>query len=161
MVQNVTGASNVPDEEELQRRLRAIEDRLAISDLLVRFARCLDEKDWDGYVALYTEDGVLRFPWGGPRGTDVLRADVEHNLARFHATHHISANHRVEIDGDEATSRSYVQSVHVADPEADEHWTMAGWYDCIYRRTPDGWKFTEVAITPVWQTGAPPDWADE
>ena len=34
-------------------------DRAEISDLLIEFARSLDEKDWDAHTALYVPDGVF------------------------------------------------------------------------------------------------------
>lgn len=34
-----------------------------------------------------------------------------------------------------------------------EHWTAGGWYDCSVKRTADGWKFSEVRLTPVWLSG--------
>jgi len=139
--------------------VRELHDRALISELLLRFARALDERDWEGYAALYTDDGVLQLPWGPPRPRQGLAEDTEANLGRFQATQHFSSNHQVAVDGDHATSRSYLQAVHVVDPEATEHWTLGGWYDCAYRRTDEGWRFTHVSITPVWQTGRPPDWA--
>jgi ketosteroid isomerase-like protein len=151
----MTAASRTTDE-----LVRELHDRALIGELLLRFARALDERDWEGYAALYADDGVLQLPWGPPRPREGLAQDTEANLGRFHATQHISSNHQIAVEGDEATSRSYLQAVHVSDPEAtDGHWTLGGWYDCSYRRTPDGWRFTRVAITPVWQTGRPPDWA--
>ena len=140
--------------------VRELHDRVMISELLLRFARALDERDWRGYAALYADDGVLQLPWGPPRPKAILSEDTEANLSRFAATHHISSNHQIAIDRDTATSRSYLQAVHVVDPDAEDGlWTAGGWYDCTYRRTPDGWRFTRVALTPVWQTGRPPDWA--
>jgi ketosteroid isomerase-like protein len=142
--------------------VRELYDRAMISELLLRFARALDERDWEGYAALYAEDGVLQLPWGPPRPKAILRDDTEANLGRFPATQHISANHQISIDGDSATSRSYLQAVHVIDRDGEGRlWTVGGWYDCAYRRTPDGWRFTRVAITPVWQSGSAPDWAAE
>ena len=61
------------------------------------------------------------------------------SLGRYRATHHISTNHRIAIAGDEATSRSYLQAVHVTSAPTD-HWTAGGWYDCRYLRTAAGWK---------------------
>jgi len=140
--------------------VRELHDRAMISELLLRFARALDERDWEGYAALYADDGVLELPWGPPRPKAILAEDTEANLGRFAATHHISSKHQISLDGDSATSRSYLQAVHVVDPGAQGGlWTAGGWYDCSYRRTPDGWRFTRVALVPVWQSGSPPDWA--
>ncbi len=41
------------------KQLQWLIDRAAISDLLIDFARALDDKDWAGYAANYTDDGVL------------------------------------------------------------------------------------------------------
>lgn len=139
----------------LDEMVRWLVDRAEISDLLHRFARALDEKDFESYAATFAEEGELILPWGGHRGRQGLADYVQADLARFPRTHHISANHQISVDGDRATSRSYLQAVHLVqggDPR--EHWDVGGWYDNQYRRTPDGWRFTRVAITDVWQAGA-------
>jgi hypothetical protein len=40
-------------------------DRAQISDLLHRFARALDDRDWVAYADTYAEDGVLVLPVRG------------------------------------------------------------------------------------------------
>lgn len=44
---------------DLDARVAWLVDRAEISDLLVEFARTLDEREWDDHVALYTADGVF------------------------------------------------------------------------------------------------------
>jgi hypothetical protein len=75
---------------------------------------------------------------------------------RYGATHHSSSNQEITVTGDRATSHSYLQAIHVID-KADRwtHWDAGGWYDNEYRRTPEGWRLTRVALTNVWQAGAP------
>lgn len=117
-------------------------DRTAVSDLLLDFARRLDEKDWDGYASNFTEDGVLELPWKR-QGRQGLAEHVAADLSRFHATQHYSTNHVIDIEGDTACSRSYLIGVHVLDPsDPSRHADVGGWYDCELRRTADGWKFT-------------------
>lgn len=41
----------------------SIEDRLAIVDLIVRYNRLADERDVEGTVALYAEDGRPGSSW--------------------------------------------------------------------------------------------------
>jgi len=53
-------------------------------------------------------------------------------------------------------SRSYLQAIHVGTKPTD-HWGEGGWYDCTYKRTPEGWKFHRVKLTAVWLTGDPSD----
>lgn len=134
-------------------------DRALISDLLLTYARTADAQDFEAHAALYAEDGTLSIFGGEPiPQADIARENAS-KASLFVATQHISSNHQIEIDGDTARSRSYLQATHVADPDADLHWTVGGWYDCTYRRSATGWKFATVEITPVWQSGPPPDWA--
>jgi hypothetical protein len=135
-------------------------DRARISDLLFSFAGSLDTRDFDTYVGNFTEDGTLELPNPDSdtgAGVKIHRDQLLHTLQglkKFSATHHISTNHQIAIDGDTASSRSYLQAVHVGSSPFD-HWDAGGWYDCEYRRTPEGWKFTRVKLTEVWLAGDP------
>ncbi len=76
--------------------LQWLVDRAHISDLLVEFARALDERDWDGYAATYVEGAEFRI---GPdvtlRGRDRIRDATasERGLAQYAGTWHGSSNH--------------------------------------------------------------------
>ena len=137
-------------------------DRAQISDLLFSFAAALDCKDWQAYVDNYADGGYIELPDPlSPGATFILRKEqmlelVPKSLGRYRATHHISSNHQIVINGDAATSRSYLQAVHVIDAPS-EHWTAGGWYDCEYVRLPAGWKFTRVRLTAVWLAGSVQD----
>ncbi|MTD55251.1 nuclear transport factor 2 family protein [Amycolatopsis pithecellobii] len=143
-------------------------DRMAISDLLIAFARAIDTKDWAGYAALFTEDGVVEIPVKLPDGTfarHIGRAGMaawiagdanRPGLGRFVQTHHLSANHQITIDHDTATTTSYAQCIHRLDDDPANVWELGGWYSCEVRRTPDaGWRFTRVHLDMVWEHGKP------
>ncbi|HEY2527935.1 MAG TPA: nuclear transport factor 2 family protein [Xanthobacteraceae bacterium] len=139
--------------------LQWLVDRTQISDLLYSFASALDNKDWQAYVANYADGGYIELPDPQtPGGTFILHKNkmlelVPKSLGRYTATHHISTNHQITIDGDKARSRSYLQAVHVG-AKPLEHWSVGGWYDCRYVRTaPGGWKLSEVRLTAVWLDG--------
>jgi hypothetical protein len=111
--------------------LQWLVDRTQISDLLYSFASALDNKDWQAYVANYADGGYIELPDPQtPGGTFILHKNkmlelVPKSLGRYTATHHISTNHQITIDGDQARSRSYLQAVHVgAKPVA--HWSVGG-----------------------------------
>ncbi|MEY4762228.1 MAG: hypothetical protein RLZZ200_2084 [Pseudomonadota bacterium] len=147
--------------DNLEQKVQWLVDRAQISELLHSFARALDTKDFARYIENYAEDGSIELPQpaGKPGETWTMqRAEmaerVPRSLARYTATHHISSNHQITIEGDSATSRSYLQAVHVSGGPQD-HWDAGGWYDCSYRRTPDGWRFVRVKLTPVWLRGEP------
>jgi ketosteroid isomerase-like protein len=142
----------------VEQQVQWLVDRAHISDLLVEFARALDERDWDAYAALYIADGVLeigdavRFA-----GRDLIRAATasDRGLGGYAGTWHGSSNHAITIDGDHATTRSYLHGVHLLGGGSFHHADGAGWYDCTLRRTADGWRFTRVRITEVWHAGEP------
>ena len=50
-------------------QLQWLVDRAEISDLLIKFARSLDEKDCDAHTALYVPDGVFTATPCGSKGT--------------------------------------------------------------------------------------------
>jgi SnoaL-like protein len=144
----------------LETQVNWLVDRARISDLLFSFAAALDTKNWRAYCDNYAESGYIELPdpTSSTGGTFVLRKDqmmesVPKSLGRYHATHHISTNHQITIEGDKARSRSYLQAVHIAE-RPTEHWTAGGWYDAEYQRQQDGWKFTRVKLTSVWLDGA-------
>jgi hypothetical protein len=154
---NPTVAATPPT--SLEEQVQWLVDRASISDLLFRFARALDTRDFGTYAALYAAEGVLELP--DPRtgsyfslSQSELAAAVPKSLGRYSATHHLSCNHQIEVTGNRATSRSYLQAVHVGSGPRD-HWSAGGWYDCEYRRERGGWCFTRVRLTAVWLDGEP------
>jgi len=130
--------------------VRELLDRDEISSLLVKFARALDEKDWDGYANLYAEEGVFRRPNGCHRGRAGLAEFVKEDLGHYVATHHVTGNHDIEVAGDTATARSLLQAYHVRSEDPSDFWAVGGWYDTDLRRTEDGWRITSAEPKPVW-----------
>jgi SnoaL-like domain len=145
---------------ELELKVQWLVDRAQISDLLYSFAAALDTKNWRAYADNYMDGGYIELPDPESKdgGTFILNKEkmlesVPKSLERYSATHHISSNHQITIDGEGATARSYLQAVHVSgDPH--EHWTAGGWYDSWFRRKRSGWKFAKVKLTPVWLAGS-------
>jgi 3-phenylpropionate/cinnamic acid dioxygenase small subunit len=145
---------------DLERQVLRLMDRTAISELLHSFARALDTRDYQAYADNYAEGGTLELPDPKRPGNKIVLEKakmlelVPKSLGRYAATHHISANHQIQVEGDAATSRSYLVAVHVNNDPTD-HWSLGGWYDCDYVRTGAGWKFSRVRLTPIWVSGKP------
>lgn len=146
--------------ESIKDKVQWLVDRALISDLLLSFATALDTRDFEAYVNNFAEEGTLELPDpSNEKGAGVLVHREQlmttlQGLKKFSATHHISTNHQIIIHGDTASSRSYLQAVHVGRSPFD-HWDAGGWYDCEYRRSVEGWKFTTVKLTEVWLSGDP------
>jgi hypothetical protein len=138
------------------RQLQWLVDRAQISDLLVAMARALDDRDGDGYAALYTEDGVLKLGEMRVQGREPLAASVADNLGGYGAVWHLSANHAIELDGDRARTRSYVLGAHRHGDDLNDHADMAGWYDTSVVRAAEGWRFESVSASVLWMSGSGP-----
>jgi ketosteroid isomerase-like protein len=139
-------------------QLRWLVDRTLISDLMVTFARALDERDWDAYASTYTDDGVLAIgDFIEIAGRDKIRMMTasDRGLGGYSGTWHLSSNHSITIDGDTATLHSYLLGAHMLSKDTTDHADGAGWYDCELARTGDGWRFTRVRISEVWHAGKP------
>ena len=135
---------------KMLEELRSAEE---IRNLLVRYGLYLDQKDFAGYVSLFTHDGVLDAPLGSAAGHDNIRAMLGNVLGPINAGFHIYANPLIEVTGDEATSMSrfsYVQAIEGQLPEL----RMVGHYDDILRREGGHWKFARRKITI--DAGRPP-----
>lgn len=138
-------------------------DRALIGDLLVEFARSLDDKDWAAHIALYLPDGsftagdVLHL-----HGHDQLWGTASRRgLGRYAGTWHLSSNHAIHIDGDTARTRSYLIGVHLPGEDPTHHADGGGWYDCTLHRTPEGWRFATVVITEKWRNAVSLSHIDE
>lgn len=138
----------------VEERLQALEDRQAVSDLMLAFGAALDAKDWDAYAELFLEDGKFTIEGQARHGREEIVAGPRRDLDRYAALQHFSTNHKVAVDGDKATSSHYLIAIHVPDSGAMElHGDAGGRYDCSVVRTADGWKFAEVELHVFWRAG--------
>src|SRR5258707_15190415 len=140
---------------EPQAQLRWLVDRAQIGDVLVEYARCADAADWSGMGELFTEDGQAVFAAGSFPGRNFGDA-AGAVMAAFFGTHHLSTNHAIEVDGDRANTRSYLQAIHLTDPDDNpQHPAVGGWYDNELVRTPAGWQFTPAQLPSGWAPAVP------
>ena len=102
------------ESRSLDQRLRALEDEREIRELLIRYAVCLDRRDFTGYSALFTQDGH----WYGRAGDVRGRAAIEQMLLdSFGPTpegfvntsnFHLMTNFLIEVEGDTARADSRI-----------------------------------------------------
>lgn len=133
--------------------LRALTDRLAIRDLLTAYAWHLDRKEWDELRALFAEDARLDYSSsGGEAGRrDEVVDWLAATLPGFAWSEHVVTNEQIAIDGDEASSRCYLFNP-MGLPDGRTTY-LGGRYHDRFRRTPEGWRFTERVIEQVWTDG--------
>lgn len=128
-----------------------LRDRYDVGQVMIRYATSVDQGDLERYATCFTEDvEVSGFgeKSGEPTFTD--RATyvpwVGKALQNFSATHHQITNQEVEIDGDRAHLRSYVQATHEMANDPDTLMVLWAIYDDRLVRTDDGWRITHHTL---------------
>lgn len=123
--------------------LQPIADRVEIEALRGEFTDAGMMHDYERLAALFTEDGALRMPhidvdFIGPAR---IRTGVErlHGLWEFFVQHTHPGSLRIE--GNTATGRTYMAELGRF-RDGGGHRNHALYHD-RYRRTPNGWRFTE------------------
>lgn len=128
-----------------------VADRFAIQDIMTRYAQGVDTRDLDLFETCFApEVSVSGFDPGATfQNRDDWMAWVRAAFERFERTQHLIGNFVVEIDGDRATMRSYVQATHVflADPKAT--FTLWATYHDVVERRPGGWVIVDHRLEPA------------
>jgi 3-phenylpropionate/cinnamic acid dioxygenase small subunit len=140
----------------------SFEDKLAVAETLYRYAKGVDERDWDAYRSIFTERVTVDFSsYDATRApvempTDDWIAQIRPLFTGLHATQHLMANPLAEVNGDRATVTMYVRAHHVFEPHVDDSWfTIGGFYDDELVRSSEGWLLTRVKLTVTWRLGRP------
>ena len=101
----------IPGLDQMVNMALTVEDRLDIVDLINRYNTLADERDVEGTVACYTEEGQITGDFGTGEGHAAMREDLpaifdaEGTLKR-----HLAVNHQLSGDGTTAEAR-YVLAV--------------------------------------------------
>ena len=146
----------------LEDRIRAIEDRLEIYNMLASHPPSADTGGKDHIAASWTEDGTFDRGEGlaSPRGRDAIAEQVQspgHQAAIAGGLAHFTGLPHVTIDGDSAVVISYLQ-ILVPQTEGDPievpnhgrskgfrvHRMVANRWELV--RTPQGWQFKHRAL---------------
>lgn len=124
-------------------RFDAIADRVEIEALRGEFADAAMMRDYDRLASLFTPDGALRMPdipveLAGREQIRAWGARVPEVLDYLVQTTHPGV---IQVDGDAASGRAYMQELGRArDGRSEQNFAI---YHDRYRRTADGWRFTE------------------
>jgi 3-phenylpropionate/cinnamic acid dioxygenase small subunit len=136
-------------------RLAALLESEAIRIQIVRLARYMDERRWDEYSELFTDDGALELPFGSWKGPAAIRARVEADFADYTATQHLNSNYDIELQGDTATARATFVATHVTTPDGTAFWRGGGAYHVELRQVAGAWRIERLTIEPAWRYEKP------
>jgi len=138
------------------------EDRLEIQELLHRYMFILDagenHDNGYGYADLYTEDGTFGTR---PPGREALAAAAGRAPdGSYNEVHQRGAQNQIHLNvgeiivptEDGAKGISYL--LMIDGPANQIYW--AGWYEDVYARTPNGWRFKSRVHVAGSRAGIPP-----
>lgn len=124
--------------------LQELSDRLEINDLLVRYTKAIDEKNWDLLDRVFTADATIDYSSsGGVAGPlPEVKRWLERGLAAFPETLHLIGNSEVELEGDRARAKTAVYNpMFFAKPQGGRHhFAVGAYYLDELVRTPEGWR---------------------
>lgn len=119
-----------------------ITDERAILNALGDFARILDSKSWGRVGEVFANDITFNYGDGQEQaGIAALQVNFTKFLDRCGATQHLLGSIQIEIDGDSAVSRAYVQARHQGlGDKSQAIFDTNGEYTDRWERRPAGWR---------------------
>lgn len=133
-------------------------ERQAISDLLIRYGRALDDRDWEKLETCFLPDAVAIYGEEFPpcEGFKAILETVRFALEKLDGSQHIITNHEMKIDGDTAHTHCYLHAQHKREgTPGGDYLTIGGSYIDEIVKTPDGWKIKKRHLKVTWQEGNP------
>ena len=119
-------------------------DQQAITQLIAgTYPNALDKGDFDGYAALYTEDGELTLQGNTVKGRAAIKAFVAALPTEPRVIHPIT-NLSYTIDGDTATGGAYWQDVGLVNGAPGV--VIAGRYEDTLRKVSGQWQIAKRSI---------------
>ncbi len=93
---------------DLEARLRAVEDELAIRTLAARFSDCANERDFEGFADLWSARGVWEIGPPSPacaEGVDAITEMLRRRLSAHSMFIHMTHSGVIQLQGDTARAR--------------------------------------------------------
>lgn len=133
--------------EALASKVRALEDRVEIMQLVAQYGPAVDSGSGDAAAELWTEDGAFdAVPHLEMRGRDDIAGMVHgpgHQSLIHNGCGHVLTVPHIVVDGDEATGRSYALNIRW-DAAADRFWVArVSANTWRWTRTSRGWRITD------------------
>ena len=146
-------------EPPLAARLTAVEDRLAINQLVAGdYVRALDSQNWTAYAATYTEDGQLSvFGQNMKSRAEILKffTTPRANPDAPRKINHVISSLSYKIEGDRASGGAYWEDIGIA-PNGQPGVLSAGHYEDTLRKVGGQWLFSKRTIVTDFAEPAAP-----
>lgn len=120
---------------------QVVQDRIAVQDVMLRYAKGVDDRDMDLYRSCFADD-VAVHGFGGEtiQGGDEWTAYVVEALEAYGPTQHMLGPQLATIDGDKAHCRTDVQALHCLKEPPGDVFTLWATYLTDMARIDGVWK---------------------
>lgn len=146
------------NEADLAARVRRLEDRVAIRELVGRYGYVIDNRDIAGLGELFTTDGILQSQDGimNAHGRSAVVAMYHGRFAVLGPTFHYTHDQLLEFHATDPDRASGVVASHAEVTRNNETMLAAIRYFDEYRREADRWRFAKRRLaffyyTPILQ----------
>ena len=121
--------------------VRAIKDRMDITDVLYRYASTIDRFDHEGLRRTLADDLWAQYGNAEPlTGGDAVASWIAQSIAPVIWQHHLLSVYHVDVEGDHARALVYHTSHQVFADDPKSAKVLVGRYHNELSRTGDGWK---------------------
>jgi ketosteroid isomerase-like protein len=118
-----------------------VADRIALMDVMLRYAKGVDQRDMALYASTFADDvEVVGFGAEIYRGRDAWVAYVKTALEAYGPTQHMLGPQLAEVKGDSAHCRTDVQALHYLIDKPNTTLTLWATYNTDMKRINGEWK---------------------
>lgn len=130
-------------------------DERDIVAVISRYCRALDTKNWALLSDVFLPEATADLATTSELvGIEAIVDRIRTALELLDDSQHLVGNHEVDVDGDNATHRCYLQAQHVrAAAVGGPNYLVGGRYEDRLVRTAAGWRIAHRTLTVMWTDG--------
>jgi uncharacterized protein (TIGR02246 family) len=139
---SVVAAAAQAQTGSVESRLKQLEDKEQIAQLLIDYGRHLDSRDLAAYASLFATDGEWVGGFGTVKGRTEIKSFMEKSLGtgpNRNSSFHIMSNFAITVKGD--TAAAWSRWTFVTPGANGATVAQAGRYDDTFVRENGAWKF--------------------
>jgi hypothetical protein len=150
----ITGYIGIASAEKrpgLEDRLRQMEDREEIRELLIDYGRFLDQRDFTAFASLFAEkEGEWIGGLGKARSSEAIRLLMEEKIGKNSSkavipNFHIFTNERIQTTGDKASATTKWMFVIQGDESRPQPLYLGHYEDTLLKEN-GKWKFLKRTV---------------
>jgi ketosteroid isomerase-like protein len=133
----------------MSQSLQYVADRIALMDVMLKYAKGVDERDMTLYRSVFADDvEVVGFARNVIHGAAAWMAFVDEALAQYGATQHMLGPQLATVSGDTAHCRTDVQALHYMKDKPNTTLTLWATYETDMKRVAGEWKISRHQLVP-------------